>query len=73
MRTSSEQGRRYPLWLILLEGGDRHPGADAQQLLYVLEDLKVLSTLSEKQTRINRSPSDTTFSRILQRLDFQPL
>ena len=68
------QGRRYPLWLILLlvvmgtisgcrsyyaleDFGVRHYGAVSKQL----------------GLKITRLPSDTTFRRILQKLDFQVL
>ena len=71
-RTS--QGRRYPLWLILLlvimgtmsgcrsyyaleDFGARHYGAVSEQL----------------GLTVTRLPSDTTFRRILQKLDFQEL
>ncbi len=71
-RTS--QGRRYPLWLILLLvimgtiSGCRS--------YYALEDFGVrhYQVLSEKLgLTVTRLPSDTTFRRILQRLDFQEL
>ncbi len=68
------QGRRYPLWLILLlvvmgtisgcrsyyaleDFGARHYGAVSEQL----------------GLTVTRLPSDTTFRRILQKLDFQLL
>ncbi len=68
------QGRRYPLWLILLlivmgtisgcrsyyaleDFGARHYGAVSEQL----------------GLTVTRLPSDTTFRRILQKLDFQTL
>ncbi len=68
------QGRRYPLWLILLlivmgtisgcrsyyaleDFGARHYGAVSEQL----------------GLTVTRLPSDTTFRRILQKLDFQVL
>jgi hypothetical protein len=68
------QGRRYPLWLILLlvvmgtisgcrsyyaleDFGVRHYGAVSKQL----------------GLTVTRLPSDTTFRRILQKLDFQVL
>ncbi len=70
----ASQGRRYPLWLILLliimgtisgcrsyyaleEFGARHYGAVSEQL----------------GLTVTRLPSDTTFRRILQKLDFQAL
>lgn len=68
------QGRRYPLWLIMLLvimgtlSGCRS--------YYALEDFGVrhYPALSEKLgLTVNRLPSDTTFRRILQRLDFQLL
>lgn len=68
------QGRRYPLWLILLLiimgtlSGCR--GYQA------LEDFGVrhYEALSEKLgLTVNRLPSDTTFRRILHRLDFHRL
>lgn len=71
-RTS--QGRRYPLWLILLLvvmgtiSGCRS--------YYALEDFGVrhYQALSEKLgLTVTRLPSDTTFRRILHRLDFQEL
>lgn len=71
-RTS--QGRRYPLWLILLLviigtlSGCRS--------YYAIEDFGVrhYQALSEKLgLTVTRLPSDTTFRRILHRLDFQLL
>jgi hypothetical protein len=68
------QGRRYPLWLILLLiimgtlSGCR--GYQA------LEDFGVrhYQALNAKlELAVNRLPSDTTFRRILQRLDFHLL
>ena len=70
----ASQGRRYPLWLILLlivmgtisgcrsyyaleDFGARHYGAVSEQL----------------GVKVTRLPSDTTFRRILQKLDFQAL
>src|SRR4028118_2203596 len=70
----ASQGRRYPLWLILLlvimgtisgcrsyyaleDFGARHYGAVSEQL----------------GLKVTRLPSDTTFRRILQKLDFQAL
>src|SRR4028119_1451879 len=70
----ASQGRRYPLWLILLlvimgtisgcrsyyaleDFGARHYGAVSEHL----------------GLTITRLPSDTTFRRILQKLDFQVL
>jgi len=70
----ASQGRRYPLWLILLlvvmgtisgcrsyyaleDFGARHYGAVSEQL----------------GLKVTRLPSDTTFRRILQKLDFQSL
>ena len=68
------QGRRYPLWLILLlvvmgtiSGCLRY---------YALEDFgaRHYGAVSEKLGRaVTRLPSDTTFRRILQKLDFQVL
>ena len=68
------QGRRYPLWLILLLvimgtiSGCRS--------YYALEDFgarhyKAIS--KQLGLKITRLPSDTTFRRILQKLDFQAL
>src|SRR4028119_310183 len=71
-RTS--QGRRYPLWLILLLvimgtiSGCRS--------YHALEDFGVrhYQAVSEKLgLTVTRLPSDTTFRRILQKLDFQAL
>ena len=71
-RTS--QGRRYPLWLILLLvimgtiSGCRS--------YYALEDFgtRHYQAVSEKLgLTVTRLPSDTTFRRILQKLDFQTL
>ena len=70
----ASRGRRYPLWLILLlvimgtisgcrsyyaleDFGARHYGAVSEQL----------------GLKVTRLPSDTTFRRILQKLDFQTL
>ena len=70
----ASRGRRYPLWLILLlvvmgtisgcrsyyaleDFGARHYGAVSEQL----------------GLTVTRLPSDTTFRRILQKLDFQAL
>ena len=70
----ASQGRRYPLWLILLlvimGTLSRCRGYQA------LEDFGVrhYQTLSEKLgLTVNRLPSDTTFRRILHRLDFHLL
>ena len=71
-RTS--RGRRYPLWLILLlivmgtVSGCRS--------YYALEDFGVrhYGAVSKKLgLTVTRLPSDTTFRRILQKLDFQAL
>ena len=71
-RTS--RGRRYPLWLILLLvvigtiSGCRS--------YYALEDfgMRHYEVVSEKLgLKVTRLPSDTTFRRILQKLDFQVL
>jgi len=71
-RTS--QGRRYPLWLILLLvvmgtiSGCRS--------YYALEDFgtRHYGAVSEKLgLTVTRLPSDTTFRRILQKLDFEIL
>ena len=71
-RTS--RGRRYPLWLILLlvvmgtMSGCRS--------YYALEDFGVrhYGAVSEKLgLTVTRLPSDTTFRRILQKLDFKVL
>ena len=70
----ASQGRRYPLWLILLlvimgtisgcrsyyaleDFGARHYGAVSEQL----------------GLKVTRLPSDTTFRRVLEKLDFQTL
>lgn len=71
-RTS--QGRRYPLWLILLLViMGTLSGCRSYQ---ALEDFGVrhYEAVSEKLgLAVNRLPSDTTFRRILQKLDFQEL
>ena len=68
------QGRRYPLWLILLLvimgtiSGCRS--------YYALEDFgaRHYEAVSRKLgLKVTRLPSDTTFRRILQKLDFQTL
>ncbi len=68
------QGRRYPLWLILLLvimgtiSGCRS--------YYALEDFgtRHYQAVSEKLgLTVTRLPSDTTFRRILQKLDFETL
>ena len=70
----ASRGRRYPLWLILLLivmgtiSGCRS--------YYALEDFGVRHyvAVSEKLgLTVTRLPSDTTFRRILQKLDFQTL
>ena len=70
----ASQGRRYPLWLILLLvimgtiSGCRS--------YYALEDFgaRHYEALSKQLgLKITRLPSDTTFRRILQKLDFQAL
>jgi hypothetical protein len=70
----ASQGRRYPLWLILLLvvmgtiSGCRS--------YYALEDFGVrhYQAVSEKLgLKVTRLPSDTTFRRILEKLDFQTL
>ena len=70
----ASRGRRYPLWLILLLivmgtiSGCRS--------YYALEDFGVrhYQAVSEKLgLTVTRLPSDTTFRRILQKLDFQTL
>ncbi len=70
----ASQGRRYPLWLILLLvvmgtiSGCRS--------YYALEDFgtRHYQAVSEKLgLEVTRLPSDTTFRRILQKLDFQVL
>ena len=68
------QGRRYPLWLIwlLIIMGT----LSGCRSYYALEDFGVrhYQALSEKLgLTVTRLPSDTTFRRILQRLDFQLL
>jgi hypothetical protein len=68
------QGRRYPLWLILLlvVMGT----ISGCQSYYALEDFGVrhYQAVSEKLgLTVTRLPSDTTFRRILQKLDFQAL
>jgi len=65
------QGRRYPLWLILLLMiMGTLSGCRGYQ---ALEDFGVrhYQALNAKlELAVNRLPSDTTFRRILQRLDF---
>ena len=70
----ASRGRRYPLWLILLLivmgtiSGCRS--------YYALEDFGVrhYGAVSEKLgLKVTRLPSDTTFRRVLQKLDFQIL
>ena len=70
----ASQGRRYPLWLILLLvimgtiSGCRS--------YYALEDFgtRHYQAVSEKLgLTVTRLPSDTTFRRILQKLDFGTL
>ena len=70
----ASQGRRYPLWLILLLivmgtiSGCRS--------YYALEDFgaRHYGVVSEQLgVKVTRLPSDTTFRRILQKLDFQAL
>lgn len=70
----ASQGRRYPLWLILLLvimgtiSGCRS--------YYALEDFgtRHYGAVSEKLgLTVTRLPSDTTFRRILQKLDFKTL
>ena len=70
----ASQGRRYPLWLILLLvimgtiSGCRS--------YYALEDFgtRHYQAVSEKLgLTVTRLPSDTTFRRILQKLDFETL
>ena len=70
----ASQGRRYPLWLILLLvimgtiSGCRS--------YYALEDFgaRHYRAVSEQLgLKVTRLPSDTTFRRILQKLDFQVL
>ena len=70
----ASQGRRYPLWLILLlvVMGT----ISGCQSYYALEDFGVrhYQAVSEKLgLTVTRLPSDTTFRRILQKLDFQAL
>ena len=70
----ASQGRRYPLWLILLlvVMGT----ISGCQSYYALEDFGVrhYQAVSEKLgLTVTRLPSDTTFRRILQKLDFQVL
>jgi len=68
----ASQGKRYPLWLILLLViMGTLSGCRGYQ---ALEDFGVrhYQVLSEKLgLTVNRLPSDTTFRRILHRLDFQ--
>lgn len=70
----ASQGKRYPLWLILLLViMGTLSGCRGYQ---ALEDFGVrhYQVLSEKLgLTVNRLPSDTTFRRILHRLDFQLL
>ncbi len=70
----ASQGRRYPLWLILLLvimgtiSGCRS--------YYALEDFGARhyeAVSKQLGLKITRLPSDTTFRRILQKLDFQAL
>lgn len=70
----ASQGRRYPLWLILLLvimgtiSGCRS--------YYALEDFgaRHYGAVSERLgLKVTRLPSDTTFRRILEKLDFQVL
>ena len=70
----ASQGRRYPLWLILLLvimgtiSGCRS--------YYALEDFgaRHYGAVSERLgLKVTRLPSDTTFRRVLQKLDFQAL
>lgn len=70
----ASQGRRYPLWLILLLvimgtiSGCRS--------YYALEDFgaRHYEAVSERLgLKVTRLPSDTTFRRVLQKLDFQTL
>lgn len=67
----SAQGRRYPLWLILLLViMGTISGCRGYQ---ALEDFGVrhYQALSEKLgLTVKRLPSDTTFRRVLERLDF---
>jgi len=70
----ASQGKRYPLWLILLlVVMGTISGCRGYQ---ALEDFGVrhYEAVSEKLgLTVNRLPSDTTFRRILQKLDFQQL
>lgn len=70
----ASQGKRYPLWLILLlVVMGTISGCRGYQ---ALEDFGVrhYEAVSEKLgLTVNRLPSDTTFRRILQKLDFQEL
>lgn len=70
----ASQGRRYPLWLVLLLViMGTLSGCRGYQ---ALEDFGVrhYQALGEKLgLTVNRLPSDTTFRRILQRLDFHLL
>lgn len=70
----ASQGRRYPLWLILLLvimgtiSGCRS--------YYALEDFGARhyeAVSKQLGLKVTRLPSDTTFRRILQKLDFQTL
>lgn len=70
----ASQGRRYPLWLILLLvimgtiSGCRS--------YYALEDFGARhyeAVSKQLGLKVTRLPSDTTFRRILQKLDFQAL
>ena len=70
----ASQGKRYPLWLILLlVVMGTISGCKGYQ---ALEDFGVrhYQAVSEKLgLTVTRLPSDTTFRRILQKLDFQAL
>jgi len=70
----ASQGKRYPLWLILLlVVMGTISGCRGYQ---ALEDFGVrhYEAVSEKLgLKVNRLPSDTTFRRILQKLDFHLL
>ena len=70
----ASQGKRYPLWVILLlVVMGTISGCRGYQ---ALEDFGVrhYEAVSEKLgLTVNRLPSDTTFRRILQKLDFQQL
>src|SRR4028118_441275 len=70
----ASQGKRYPLWLILLlVVMGTISGCRGYQ---ALEDFGVrhYQAVSEKLgLTVTRLPSDTTFRRILQKLDFQTL